>query len=789
MPAHTVAHIGCHRLPRLAAALLIALLGRSTQASAQTCTTGLCTQQVVCPNGGTTSISGTVYAPNGTDPLPNVIVYIPNAAVAAFTPGVSCPVVGQPPSGSPIVGTTTAVDGSFTLTNVPVTSNIPLVIQSGRWRRQVVVPGTTACANTAFSTRMPKNQGEGDIPKIAVATGSADQVECVLRKVGIDDAEFTDPSGPGRINFYLGSGSAGATIDATTPSETALMGTASTLNSYDVLMLPCEGGQYIKPAAELANLIQFANAGGRVYSSHFSYVWMYQNPPFNSVVNWVPNQAQLPDGTATVDITFSEGQTLAQWLQLIGATTTQGLMPISTLRHDMDGVVAPTQSWLTLNDPADNNPVMQFVFNAPVGAAANQCGRVLFNEYHVENPPTSPAGKDFPAECSSAAMTPQEKLLEYSLFELTSDGGQPSLTPTSQDFGSEPVGFTTAPQSFVWTNNSTFPASASPIASGDFSVTSNNCVSVSAGASCQINVVFTPTAIGARTGTLTVSSSGSTLLASLTGTGIADLTFSSSTLTFGNVDVGASSTKTLNVMNNASGSISVPPFLTTGDYATTTTCGSTLAALSTCTINVIFTPTTTGPRSGTLTVNSTNPAFAGVAVALSGNGVDFSITVAPTSAGVIAGYGVSPNVIVSPIAGFAANVSLSCTTMTVASICTPATTSFLPAATPIVVAITTTSKYTVIGYGGVGGNALLSLLAFGCGWLLWRRRRSERTLLQAGLIVFLLGAISLWTTGCSGKLPDLNPSYTAPGTYTYTMTATDGTLTHSATYTLTVTSQ
>src|SRR5215469_261416 len=346
--------------------LFLAAVGLSAPASAQTCT-GLCQQQVTCPAGQTTSISGTVYAPNNTDPLPNVQVYIPNAPVDAFTPGVSCPAPGQPPSGSPLVGTTTAVDGTFTLTNVPVGSNIPLVIQAGRWRRQVVVPGTAACTNTSFSTRMPQNQSEGDIPKIAIVTGSADEVECVLRKVGVSDSEFTDPTGTGRINLIAGSGSRGAVIDAGTPTETGFTSSLPSLNQYDVLMLPCQGSPlYTKSSAQLANLIQYANAGGRVYASHYSYVWMYQNPPFNTVANWAVGQAALPDGIATVDTTFPDGQTLAQWLQLIGASTTQGQISISAVKHDLNGVVAPTQSWLTLDDATLNNPVMQFTFNAPV---------------------------------------------------------------------------------------------------------------------------------------------------------------------------------------------------------------------------------------------------------------------------------------------------------------------------------------------------------------------------------------------------------------------------------------
>ena len=87
---------------------------------------------------------------------------------------------------------------------------------------------------------MPSNQSQGDIPKIAIATGSADPVECVLLKMGMSQAEFTDPSGTGRINIYGGGGAAGSgvTIDTSTPTQASLMGNQATLNQYDLLMLP-----------------------------------------------------------------------------------------------------------------------------------------------------------------------------------------------------------------------------------------------------------------------------------------------------------------------------------------------------------------------------------------------------------------------------------------------------------------------------------------------------------------------------------------------------------------------
>jgi len=49
-----------------------------------------------------------------------------------------------------------------------------------------------------------------------------------------------------------------------------------------------------------------------------------------------------------------------------------------------------------------------------------------------------------------------------------------------------------------------------------------------------------------------------------------------------------------------------------------------------------------------------------------------------------------------------------------------------------------------------------------------------------------VGVVGLSATGCSGKYPAKNASYTPPGTYTVTLSATDGFLVHTATYSLTV---
>lgn len=169
---------------------------------------GLECQQKACAGGGTTSLTGTVFAPNGTLPLYNAIVYVPNAPVDAFpTTGVTCDKCGTSPSGKPIATALSGPDGKFTLNNVPAGDNIPLVIQIGKWRRQVVVPKVESCVSTpldAGATRLPRNKTEGDIPKIALTTGSADSLECFFRKLGIDESEFSNNAGAGRIHLFNG---------------------------------------------------------------------------------------------------------------------------------------------------------------------------------------------------------------------------------------------------------------------------------------------------------------------------------------------------------------------------------------------------------------------------------------------------------------------------------------------------------------------------------------------------------------------------------------------------------
>ena len=445
----------------------------------------LCSMQTACDGGTQTSVTGIVRAGISAwtqltpDPVPNVLVYVPNAPLDAFTPGASCRQCGADVSGSPLVSTYTDFDGTFTLTNVPAGTNIPIVIQLGRWRRQfrVTVP---ACASTTLPTlNMPRNQSEGDLPLTAISTGSVDALECVLLKMGVDQSEFTADTGAGgtgRMQIYAGdpganggnphNGAPGATI-ASARNEPTLMGAGGTYMNYDQIMFPCWGAAATKTATELANLVTYSDSGGHFFATHYSYSWLVNNAEFNTVANWNPNF----DNPGTVNWTLGAStavppsppaphtETFAKWLNHIGALSNSAAtvpsspqVSISNPRHDADSVANGSVDWIDGTDQRANGGgftgngtalVEHFTFNTPVGQAS-QCGHDIFSDFHVTNA-SNTNGMTFPAECDTA-FAPQEKILEFMIWDLAScvpPPASPTCTPVScahQNIGCGPAG-------------------------------------------------------------------------------------------------------------------------------------------------------------------------------------------------------------------------------------------------------------------------------------------------------------------------------------------------------------
>ena len=312
----------------------------------------------------TTTISGKVYDPRTTAaslPIHNVLVYITTNTVPVLPSGAQCLTFQAPADAVSYAYTIT--DGTFTIPDVPVNTTYTLVIQAGKWRRQFTQAVVTTPI-TGLALHMPANHTQGDIPMIAIATGNVDGVECVLLHMGIDQAEFTDDSGVtgGRIHLYQGSGgtsvlgtdtaNGGAVVSAaTTPSESSLIDNLNKLNSYDLVMFPCQGAAVKKSSAEMSNIVSYTTKGGRLFTTHYSYDWLVPDATFNSpfppVANWTySTEKSIATGTGTIATDFNDGTILAQWLKNSGATVADKQISIGTIRTDVGSVIAPTQSWL-----------------------------------------------------------------------------------------------------------------------------------------------------------------------------------------------------------------------------------------------------------------------------------------------------------------------------------------------------------------------------------------------------------------------------------------------------------
>ncbi len=424
----------------------------------------LACNQVSCSDGGTTSLSGTVYDPAGKVPLYNVVVYIPTTQVQPITTGATCDPCGGEATGNPLVAALTDAAGHFVLTNVPAGVPIPLVLQLGKWRREISVPAVVACTDTPLTDtntmRLPRNHAEGDIPHIALTTGGADPLECLLRKIGIDDAEFTTAGGTGRVDLYAGSGVPGEVPPLVAASSFApslnggvafadaqtLWDASSTLEAYDIVLMACEGQQNpnTKPPAALQAMYQFESQGGRVFASHWHDYWFEDGPtPLPSTGSWTDLTPPPPDPfDGTLDTSFPKGQAFHDWLANVGGLDANGDLLIYQAKHNLNSAGVGAQQWITLQNPNTTPPgqtaVEYMTFNTPLDVDAGaQCGRVVYSDLHVSSGATNDAGvplgdqtgQPFPDGCVTTDLSPQEKALEFMLFDLSSCIQNDNQTP------------------------------------------------------------------------------------------------------------------------------------------------------------------------------------------------------------------------------------------------------------------------------------------------------------------------------------------------------------------------
>jgi hypothetical protein len=221
---------------------------------------------------------------------------------------------------------------------------------------------------------------------------------------------------------------------------------------YDILLLSCEGGETYN--AIPANLEAYLNAGGRAFGSHFHYAWFsgpigsgqsYAAPTDwgNNLATWTADQGSDSSGVigGIIDTTlngtsnpFQKGQILDQWLGGVGALGQNGVpaAELSIYQPRYNAVVGagnkPSQPWITSDSAAGSpNQTMYFSFDTPVNAptpagatSPAYCGRAVFSDLHVAGDPSTNDTSPPPGGCDNTDLSPQEKALEFMLFDLSS---------------------------------------------------------------------------------------------------------------------------------------------------------------------------------------------------------------------------------------------------------------------------------------------------------------------------------------------------------------------------------
>jgi hypothetical protein len=161
-------------------------------------------------------------------------------------------------------------------------------------------------------------------------------------------------------------------------------------------------------------------------------------------------------------------------------------------------------------------------------------------------------------------------------------------------------------------------------------------ITVAPKTNCTMGVAFTPNAVGAHSATLTLTDNATTSPqhVALTGTGIAGLTTTSSSLIFGSVKFGTKGVKSFSVVNHQTQAVTLSESFSgtnASDFTKTGgTCTTTLDAGKACSIIVSFTPGVLGTESGTLSIFDSPDPLSPYTVALS-TGPTIPETVAPVT--------------------------------------------------------------------------------------------------------------------------------------------------------------
>ena len=281
-------------------------------------------------------------------------------------------------------------------------------------------------------------------------------------------------------------------------------------------------------------------------------------------------------------------------------------------------------------------------------------------------------GTDVPIYLSNGcAVPPFCPLIQPFALKISLSSGPSFSYPTTVDLRPVPESMGTSTPAvpvLIANTSASVDVGISNIAiEGDFSQTNNCPGTLTFATSCELQLIFAPTAGGQRAGSITITDTapGSPHVINLIGTGLVPtVQLTPTSLTFPAQAVSTISTgQTINLNNTGGATLAITNINATGDFTESNGCGGGVPAMATCLITVVFSPTATGNRTGTLTIVD-SAADSPHTVSLTGTGVtNLGLGVAADgsdTATVSAGASASYKLTIGGT-GVGGNASLSCT--------------------------------------------------------------------------------------------------------------------------------
>ncbi|MDB4947075.1 MAG: Tryptophan synthase alpha chain [Labilithrix sp.] len=339
------------------------------------------------------NVSGTVYAPNGSLPLSNTLVYMTKDEPGAIPEGAYCDTCVTLPENTFAYS---APDGTFAFTTTLPVGDAYLVVQKGQFRRvrkiKIKEGGDLSLekADTTLPGRSDVSKGD-DVPHMAILKDSTDfdAIDESLQKLGITDLHIEN--------------------------DHSMLENLAELMKYHIVFIPCgsKSDKYMTSDTAKANLQAFVAAGGKLYVTDWSYEFVRQ--PFPGYISWDAESATI-GSAATLDEwdapATAADQGLGDWLAATGDATFEvkgnwtsisGLNVVPSKDVNGDPVDVTPKVWVTaVKDGSGQERPTTVSFE-------NQCGRVLFSTYHTEA--ATGGGGGF-------GLLAQEKALLYVLLEV-----------------------------------------------------------------------------------------------------------------------------------------------------------------------------------------------------------------------------------------------------------------------------------------------------------------------------------------------------------------------------------